>query len=78
MTNSFYNGNDGDDGLFLTGCFVAVADDIDAGEGAHTVVNADDTLGIVGYERKTVLYGVKACLATIGKPIFYLKVIFLT
>ena len=56
VTNRFYDRDDGNDSLCRTGRFVAVANDVDAGERAHTIVNADDSFGIVRNLCEAVLY----------------------
>ena len=77
MANGFYDGNDGNDGLVLSSCLVAVAYNLNAGEGSHTVVDTYDSLGIVRNECQTVLHAMEARLATIGQLIFDIKVILL-
>ena len=54
---------------------VLVTDDLDGGEGAHTVVNADHTLGIVGYQGEAVLHRVEPRRSAVGQLIFHLEVV---
>ena len=58
-----------DDGFRLAGCFVAVADDVDAGEGAYTIMDTHHTLNIVGNECQSVLHGMEARLASVSQEV---------
>lgn len=66
MANCFNYRDDGDDGLLLASSLVAVADDLNGGEWAHTVVHTYNPLSIVGNQCQSVLYRVVARLATIS------------
>ena len=75
MTDGLHDGDDGDDGLLLAGGLVAAADDVDAGEGAHAVVDSHHALGIVGNQCQSVLYGMEARLAAVGQLVVHVEVI---
>ena len=77
MPDGLYHGDHGDHGFLLTGSLVAVADHLDAGEGAHAVVHAYHALCIVWHEGQTVLHGVEACLSAVGELVGHAEVILL-
>ena len=77
VAEGLYDGDDGDDGFLRAGCLVAIPDDIGAGEGAHAVVDADNTLGIVGDEGQSVLYAMEARLAAVGQLILHAEIVLL-
>ena len=66
MTQGFDNRDDRDDGFRCAGCLVAVADDVNSREGAHTVVYTHDAFCIIGNQGETVLYRMEARLTAVG------------
>ena len=77
MPKRFDDRDDGDDGLGSASRLVAVADHLDAGEGAHAVVHSHHALGIVRHFGKSILHGVEACLSAVGQGICHIEMIFL-
>ena len=75
MAHRLHDRDDGNDGLGSASRRVAVADHLDTGERAHTVMHAYHSLGIVRHQGETVLDGVETRLSAIGKLVFNLKTI---
>ena len=65
VAHGFYDGNNGNNGFRRAGCLETTTDNLDAGEGTHTIMHTYHPLCIIRNQRKAVLHGVESRLSTI-------------